>query len=116
MFAADPPAAVLDLFRTAAEALADKQPSDFLDLFDRTMPGYAQLRDEIEDLLAVEDVGSSIEITNDQGDDRARDLEVDWYLRIGRNEPRRAILKCRVERRGRAWKITRLEPIEFFRR
>jgi len=32
----------------------------------------------------------------------------------GKMETRRRLLKCRVERQGRQWKITALEPLEFF--
>jgi hypothetical protein len=113
---ADPPPAVQALLRAAAEALADKDSAAFLDVFDRGMPGYTELREDIEALLASEDVGSTIEIANDEGTDQSRDLELDWLLQIGRNPPRRAVLKCRVERKGRSWKITRLDPIAFFRR
>jgi len=112
---ADAPPAVLALLRAAAEALADNDSAAFLDLFDRGMPGYAELRGFIEELLAAEDVASTIEIANDEGTEQARDLELDWLLQIGRTPPRRAVLKCRVERKGRAWKITRLEPLTFFR-
>jgi hypothetical protein len=112
---ADPPPAVWALLRSAAEALADKDPAAFLELFDPSMPGYRQLREDIEALLAAEDVSSSIEVVNDDGTAQARDMELDWLLQIGRNQPRRAILKCRVERKGRAWKFTRLEPVGFFR-
>src|SRR5712692_4449216 len=59
---ADPPRAVCALLRAAAEALDDKDPAAFLDLFDRSMPGYGQLRDDIEALLAAEDVSSTIEV------------------------------------------------------
>jgi hypothetical protein len=111
---ADPPQPVLDLLRSAAEALADQDPMAFLNLFDRAMPGYDRLRDEILALLAAQDISSTIEIVNDQGSDTARDLDLDWVLRIGSSEPRRALLKCRVERRGRSWKFTQFSPVEFF--
>jgi hypothetical protein len=113
---ADPPPGVLDLLRAAAEALADKDSAAFLDLFDRAMPGYTELRDNIEALLAADDVASTIEIANDEGTEQAREMELDWLLQISHNPPRRAVLKCRVERKGRSWKITGLEPIAFFRR
>jgi len=113
---ADAPAGVQDLLRAAAEALADKDWAAFVDLFDRRMPGYAQLREDVQALLASEDVASTVEIVNDEGTDQARDMELDWLLAIGRERPRRAVLKCRVERKGRAWKFTQLEPAGFFRR
>jgi hypothetical protein len=119
---AEPPADVLELFREAAEALANDDANTFLAKFDRNMTGYAALRDEIVGLLAAHDVGSTIEVVNDEGDDQKRSLDLDWLLVIseknsanGQTETRRRVLKCQVERQGKQWKITALEPLDFFR-
>jgi hypothetical protein len=86
------------------------------------MTGYAAFRDEIVGLLAAHDIGSTIEVVNDEGDDQKRSLDLDWLLVIseknsgnGRKETRRKVLKCRIERQGKQWKIVALEPVEFFR-
>ena len=113
---AEPPAPIVDLFRAAAEELASPDAEAFLDHFDRDMPGYLQLKIDIEDLLVHGYAVSTIEFESDQGDDQRRDLEVDWLWRQSDGPQHHAILKCRVERRGKAWKITRLEPVDFFRR
>ena len=113
---AQPPKDVLDLFRDMAEALSANEPGDFLDHFDRKMPGYAMLRDEVRALLDQSEVGSSIEIVTDEGNDRQRTLQLDWLLQIDRESPRRQIVKCRIERQGRRWKIVSLDPIEFFKK
>ena len=110
---AEPPKDVLDFLRTAAENLADQNTSGFLDHFDRGMPGYSKLKDEIE-ALAYADVSSSIEFANDEGDERARAMQLDWIIRINGAEPRRQLIDCRIEKRGKVWKITSLRPIEFF--
>jgi hypothetical protein len=122
MACAEPPADVLDLFREAADALANDDASTFLATFDRNMTGYAAFRDEIVGLLAAHDVGSTIEVVNDEGDDQKRSLDLDWLLVIseknsgsGQRETRRRVLKCRIERQGKGWKITGLEPVEFFK-
>ena len=119
---AEPPAEVLDLFREAAEALASDDANAFLAKFDPNMAGYAVFRDEIVGLLAAHDVGSTIEVVNDEGDDQKRSLDLDWLLVIGeknsdsgQRETRRRVLKCRIERQGKQWKIVALEPLEFFR-
>jgi len=119
---AEPPADVLELFREAAEALANDDANTFLAKFDRNMTGYAALRDEIVGLLAAHDVGSTIEVVNDEGDDQKRSLDLDWLLVIseknsanGQTETRRRVLKCQVERQGKQWKITALEPLDFFK-
>ena len=119
---ADPPADVLELFREAADALANDDANTFLAKFDRNMTGYAAFRDEVVGLLAAHDVGSTIEVVNDEGDDQKRSLDLDWLLVIsekntgnGAKETRRQVLKCRIERQGKQWKIVALEPVEFFR-
>jgi hypothetical protein len=119
---AEPPAEVLELFREAADALANDDANAFLAKFDRNMAGYAEFRDEVVGLLAANDVGSTIEVVNDEGDDQRRSLDLDWLLVIseknsdsGKKETRRRVLKCQVERQGKQWKITALDPVEFFR-
>ena len=112
---ADPPADVIQFLASTAGALADNNPQVFLAAFDRNMPGYAKLHDEIEGLLAAYEVGSTIEVVNDNGDDRKRTLELDWVLSITGASQRREIVKCSIEKQGKQWKIVSLEPIEFFR-
>ena len=113
--AQEPPKDVLDFFRTAAEALADKDASAFLGHFDRSMQGYDTLESEVRALLDRSEVGSSIEIISDQGDAAKRTLELDWLLRVDADLPRRQIVKCVIEKRGKQWKITALDPVEFFK-
>jgi hypothetical protein len=119
---AEPPAEVLELFREAADALASDDASAFLSKFDPDMAGYTEFRDEVVGLLAANDVGSTIEVVNDEGNDQKRSLDLDWLLviseknsRNGAQQTRRQVLKCRIERRGKQWKITALEPLDFFK-
>ncbi len=119
---AEPPADALDFLSSAASALVDDDPAAFLDHFDRNMPEYATLREEIEGLLAAYDVGSTIEVVSDEGDDKKRSLALDWLLLTnekaashGDRATRRRIVKCSIERRGKKWKITSLDPIDFFK-
>ena len=118
---ADPAADVLKVFRDAAEALTNDDGAVFLDNFDRDMPEYATLRTNVEGMLAAYEVGSTIEVVSDEGDDHARNVELDWLLLANRkdainsvSETRRQLVKCRLERRGKRWKITRLEPVDLF--
>jgi hypothetical protein len=120
--AADPPADVLKVFRDTAEALTNDDAAAFLDNFDRDMPEYATLQTNIEGLLAANEVGSTIEVVLEEGDDQTRNVELDWVLLATRKdainsaqETRRQVVKCRLERRGKRWKITRLEPVDLFR-
>ena len=119
---ADPAADVLNLFSAAAEALTNDDSAAFLDKFDRNMPGYATLETNIQGLLAAYDVGSTIEVVNDDGDNDKRTVELDWLLIAteknavnSAQQTRRRVVKCTVERRGKQWKITALEPVDFFK-
>jgi hypothetical protein len=111
----DLPKDVEDLFRTAAEALADKDSAAFLGKFDPKMPDFATLRDEILALLDHSDVSSMIEVVTDEGDGQQHAVQLDWTLQIDEDQPRRQILKFRIERQGRKWKIVSVEPVEFFK-
>jgi len=115
---------VLDFLRATAEALSTAHSEDkhlasdarpFLDKFDPRMPEYGTLRREVETLVTAVQVGSAIEIVSEEGDDQKRSIELDWLLEIEGQHARRKILKCRMERQGKKWKITALEPVDFFK-
>ena len=119
---ADSAADVLSVFTSAAEGLINDDSASFLDSFDRNMPGYAALQENVKGLLAAYTVGATIEEITDEGDDRKRTVELDWLLILTQkgatNSPqqtRRQVVKCTVERRGKQWKITALEPVDFFK-
>jgi hypothetical protein len=106
----------MEVFRTASQALANQDADAFLDTFDPKMPQYEKLRDEIQELFGMaQEIGSTIDVITDEGDEQKRTLELDWLLKIDNNEPRRQIVKCQVEKQGKKWKITALEPVEFFK-
>ncbi len=118
---ADSAADVLNVFTSAAEALINDDATLFLESFDRNMPGYAELQNNVTGLLAAYDVGATIEVISDAGDDQKRTVELDWLLILKQkdatNSPqqtRRQIVKCTVERHGKQWKIATLEPIDLF--
>lgn len=119
---AEPAAEVLNVFASAAEALIDDDARSFLDSFDRDMPGYAVLHGNVEGLLAAHTVGTTIEEITDEGDDRKRTVKLDWLLILtqkgatnGPQQMRRQVVKCTIERRGKKWKITALEPLDLFK-
>lgn len=98
-----------------ADGLGRPDAAPFLDKFDPNMPQYAALRDEIETLVTRAEVGSSVEILTDEGSDRKRDLQLDWILEIQDQRPRRQVIRCTIEREKKEWKITALNPVEFFK-
>ncbi|MDQ2947368.1 MAG: hypothetical protein M3Y27_15785 [Acidobacteriota bacterium] len=56
----------------------------------------------------------------DEGDDRKRDVQMDWYLELrsrARGGPfiqRRAVIRCQMEKQAKHWKITSMKPSGFF--
>jgi hypothetical protein len=117
LVAQERPAPQMEVFRDIAEALANRDADAFLDQFDRQMPGYETLSDEIRELLAVtQEIGTTVDVISDEGDEQKRSLELDWVLKIDTDDPRRQIVKCRAEKQGKKWKITAFEPVEFFKK
>ena len=119
---ADASADALKPISDAAAALVNDDSEGFFDQFDRNMPGYAELRTEVEGLLGTSNVGATVDVITDDGDEKKRTLALDWVLVLsekststGAKETRRGVVKCRVERRAKGWKITALEPAAFFR-
>jgi hypothetical protein len=118
-FGADPAQEVLDLITGAAASLSAGNAAAFLAAFDPAMPGYEKLRANITALQRQAEVQSFIDLVEDEGDDRRRTLELDWVLRIRREQEatasrREQRVKCRVEKSGKKWRIVALEPLEFF--
>jgi murein L,D-transpeptidase YcbB/YkuD len=111
---AEPPPAVLELLRTATEALANGDANAFLRHFDPAAPGYAALRQQVTALVAATGASSTTEVTRDQGDTQKRRLDIDWVLRVGASPRKRATIVVTVELRGTSWKITNFEPADFF--
>jgi len=125
----DPPQGVIDFFRSLASALADadrdvntkergrpRHATEFLDHFDKAMPGYPEFSGQIEDMVGAGEVAVSIDFVNQRGDDKKRTLDLDWLLECQGQAPKRAVIQCTIEKRGKKWKITSIAPIDFFKR
>ena len=113
---AEVPKDVLDVVTDAADSLANNDANRFLDLFDGRMPGFDSLYSEIHYMVAAEDeIESSVEIVSGKEAGSAYELELDWVLQFGMETPRRAVIKCKIERQGQKWKFTSLTPVEFFK-
>src|SRR5512143_3172204 len=106
VWAADPAADAWELVTRLAAALGRSNAGEFLEACDPAMPGYADLRVNVNALVAEADAESGIDPVRNEGDTRARDLEVDWSLHLTaragilRATDRRSNVKLRVEKRG----------------
>ena len=117
---ADTRAEIVDLFGAMAGALSEGEPETFLRAIDPSLPDYPRFSANLRALALQNDLSSSIEISKQEGDDAVQVVELDWLLEIrGRDQShvfqrRQSIVKCRVERKDRKWRVVSLEPQTFF--
>ena len=111
---------LIDLFASMASALSESNPDVFLRAIDPSMPGYERLAANVNALATQNALSNSIEIVSQTGDDRVQDVELDWLLEIsGKGQSRvfvrrEVIVKCRLERQKKKWRVVALDPADFF--
>ena len=111
---------VWDALTRVAAALSQGNLTEFLDAFDRSMASYRRLEASAAALLGQYEVQSSIELLRDEASGEGRTVELDWFLQLeeqrdaGSVARRRERVHCRLEKRGKKWKITAIEPLAFF--
>jgi hypothetical protein len=111
---------LIDLFASMASALSEANPDVFLRAIDPAMPGYERFASNIRALATQNALSNSIEIVSQKGDDRVQDVELDWLLEIsGKGQSlvfirREVIVKCRLERQKKKWRVVALDPADFF--
>jgi hypothetical protein len=126
---ADSAQQVWDLFGGMAASLSAANPQEFLTAFDKTMPGYQKLSDNVTALVHEFEIQSSVEFDKNEGDDQKRVVEAEWLMilrplqnsnltqphsEVLASDRREQVLKCTVAKQGRKWKMVALEPVEFF--
>jgi hypothetical protein len=126
---ADSAQQVWNLFGDMAGALSAGNPEGFLTAFAKSMPGYHQLSVDVTALVAQFEIQCSVDFNQNEGNDQKRAVEADWLLilrprvsistvgdphEVMATASREKMLKCTVEREGRKWKITSLDPANFF--
>jgi hypothetical protein len=111
------PKDVENFIRETAEDLSNKDVRAFLNHFDPKMPGYETLHYEVEGLVARDAVVSTIEIVTDKGggNNQQRRIELDWILIVDSERSQRKIVTVTIVKQGKQWKITALDPVEFFK-
>jgi len=118
--AADAPQQVFDLFNKIAAGLSDNDPALFIDAIDPAMPHFRDFRRDLVALTDLADLSNSVEVVSETGDDTHRAAELDWFLEIvGKSDPhpveqRREVVKFKLERKGKKWKILSIDPQRFF--
>src|SRR5579864_373526 len=111
---------VVDPFASMAAALSEINVPQFMDAFDKDMPDYGKLKNNITGLVNQAEISSSVEPLKDDGDDDKRTVELDWYLEIRSLLPdgpvvhRREVIQCELRKEKKRWKIVSIKPLEFF--
>ena len=112
---------VLDVFAVIAAALSDGSGARAMSSFDKSVPEYSRLREYLYVLAEGWQTSCSIEVIDFKEEQGVARLKLRWLLRItvaggtGRMTDREQEVSAKVERRGKGWKITAFEPVEFFR-
>src|SRR5438552_84376 len=116
----DPHDEAIELFTSMAAALTAINPAQFMEAFDKQMPDYDKLKDQIAALVNQAEVASSIEPIRDEGDSMKRSVDLDWFLEVrsliqdGPIVHRRDVIHCELRKENKKWKIVSLKPLEFF--
>jgi hypothetical protein len=111
---------IWELLTRLGAALSGGNLNAFLEEFDPVMPGYPELQANVSALLGQYEVQSSIELLREEADHGTRTVDLDWFFQLeeqrdaGSVTRRRERVHCRLEKRGKKWKITKLEPLAFF--
>lgn len=117
---AEPSADAWDVVATLAAALAEPNYAGFMKPIAKSCDQHDRIERLVRALIQTNDVVSSISPIMNEGDDKQRMLEVDWYMEIqpqtaGGNQTRRhEYIKATLTKTGKRWMITALIPIEFF--
>jgi len=111
---------VIDLLGSMAAALTEVNVPAFMDGFDKDMPGYGDLKNQITALVNQADVTSSIVPVQEAGDDAQYVIDLDWFLQVrslldnGPIVERREVIHCELRKQKKKWKIVSLKPLDFF--
>jgi hypothetical protein len=111
---------VWELFVKMAAALAEDNAPGFLDAIDPEMPGFEQLKTNVNGMIQQAEIRSIVEKLSDSGDERTRTVQLDWFLQLkrrgsgDRTEERQQTVKCDVTLQGKRWRVMRIDPIQFF--
>jgi hypothetical protein len=117
--AGDPAVEVHAMIEGMHDALMDGKADALRAFFDPAMPGFKRLSSDVVTLLKESLAPSAIEFLSDTGDAQARDLELDWRMRIRSysgawSVERAARVKLRAEKRDGRWRIVSFAPLDFF--
>jgi hypothetical protein len=111
---------IVDLLANMTASLSEDNADGFMKGFDRNMPGYGDVKRQIDGLLLDYEISSSVEPISDEGAGDKRSFDLDWYMELtsraatGSTLRRRKVIHCDLELQGKHWRIVSLKPLSFF--
>ena len=84
-----------------------------MDAFDKSIPNYQTLENNVFALVAQADLSCTIDPIEQKGNV----IEVDWFLKLnskadeGPTERRQQTIKLTIVKVGKKWKITAMDPV-----
>jgi hypothetical protein len=118
--AADAEAGAWDVVATMAAALAEPNEYGFMKPISKSVETHDLIERQVRALVQTNDIVSTISPVTNEGDDKKRTVEVDWYMEIKPHAPgqslvqRRETIRMVMEKPGKRWMITSIAPISFF--
>jgi hypothetical protein len=109
-----------DVVTEMAASLASGNAANFLRPIASTMPDREELARNIRTLTEAYEISSSVQIVTESQSGESTTLDLDWFLelkpRAGSGEliRRRERVQVRLDRFGKSWKVTALQPVAFF--
>jgi len=111
---------VFDLLTSMADGLSQGDPEQFVQALDPALPGYQALAANVRARVAQAEVLCAFETLAQRGDATHQEVQLDWFLEITlKSDPmslvrRREIVKCRLEKQKKKWRVTAIEPAALF--
>jgi hypothetical protein len=102
-----------------AMALTAGNPAEAMEPFDKSFNDYAKLRDYFSALTAAYDLGSEVEVVDEQDTGNEVKLTARWTLTLTEQQThsarnRTAEISMRLVRKNGKWKILEFSPISLF--
>jgi hypothetical protein len=103
-----------------ATDLSNSNASGFMKAFDKEMPGYGVLRQQVIGLIDYAEISTSIEIQSLTANGENQIAKLDWYLTM-RNRGdstmvtnKRDLITIEFALQNKNWRVIRISPPDFF--
>ena len=109
-----------ELVAAMSSALSEGDAAEFLHAFDQGMPYYQRLRENVIAATRDYEIGNTVDLVSNEGNDDLRTLVADWQFsfvfRETSVEATRRTTRVTLEfrRHSKRWQVVSLEPVNAF--